>query len=206
MTDSEREKKLIQQAAHGDRKAFESLITDCSGKSYGLALKMLKNQQDAEDAVQDAFLKAWRGIPAFKGNSRFDSWLYRIVYNTCLDTLRGKTRRTIYSLTTQEEDGEEQTDLPDTSPGPEEQLLEREQAEHIRAELAALPEKLREPLLLRELRDCSYEEIAQKMEIPIGTVRSRISRARRTLAERLREKGTILQPERQKEGKEGDGE
>lgn len=200
------EKKLIQKAAKRDQRAFETLITACGSKAYALALKMLKHPQNAEDAVQDAFLKAWRSLPGFQGDSRFDSWMYRIVYNTCLDYLRRDSRHPILSLTEPEEEEQEasQMDLPDATPGPEEQLLQKERAEQLNEEIQALSDKLREPLILRELQGKSYEEIAEQLEIPVGTVRSRISRARQTLAERLREKGTFSEALRQRNRKEGD--
>ncbi len=184
------EKKLIQKAARGDQRAFEQLLKACSSRSYALAVKMLKHPQNAEDAVQDAFIKAW---------------MYRIVYNTCLDYLRRDRRHPILSLTEHEDSEEEgQLDVPDSAPGPEEQLMQKEGVSLLMEEMHALSDKLREPLLLRELQGKSYEEIAEELELPVGTVRSRISRARQTLAERIREKGTFPNASRQRDRKEGD--
>lgn len=205
MQDAAMEKKLIQKAARGDQRAFEQLLKACSSRSYALAVKMLKHPQNAEDAVQDAFIKAWRSLPGFQGDCRFDSWMYRIVYNTCLDYLRRDSRHPILSLTEHENSEEEgQLDVPDSAPGPEEQLMQKEGVSLLMEEMHALSDKLREPLLLRELQGKSYEEIAEELELPVGTVRSRISRARQTLAERIREKGTFPNASRQRDRKEGD--
>ena len=201
----EEEKRLLKKAKGGDDASFEKLITDCSGSVYGLALKMMKNPEDAEDASQEAMLKAWRGLPAFKGECRFSSWLFRLTYNTCLDMLRKRRPGLVLSLTEQEEDGEEgQTDVADPAPGPEERLLQRERAETIRREMERLPDKLKEPLLLREMGGRSYEEIARTLDISLGTVKSRICRARQTLAEALKKDGTFFPAERPNQQRGGD--
>jgi len=206
MLDLAEEKKLIQKAARGNQAAFEALIQDCAGQVYGLALKMMKNREDAEDAAQEAFLKAWRSLSGFKGESRFSSWLYRLTYNTCLDQLRRRQRTQVISLTEQEEDEQTQAerDLADEGPGPEEQAISRERAAVVRREMDRLSDKLREPLLLRELGGRSYEEIAQALGISVGTVKSRISRARQALADALREDGTFSEYNRQTDSKGGD--
>ena len=201
----EMEKTLVRRAAEGDGTCFEQLITDCAGQTYALALRMLKDPQDAEDAVQDAMIKAWRALPGFKGDCRFSTWVFRLTYNTCLDALRRRQRGQVLSLTREDDDdGERQAEVPDPSPGPEEALLAKERAQILRREMEKLSEKLRAPLVMRELGDCSYEEIANALGISVGTVKSRIARARENLAEALVREGTFPGRMRQKSGKGGD--
>ncbi len=201
----EREKQLVRKAAQGDEACFERLITDCAGQTYALALRMLKDPQDAEDAVQDAMIKAWRALPGFKGDCRFSTWVFRLTYNTCLDALRRRQRGQVLSLTQEDEDdGERQTEVPDPSPGPEEALLAKERARILRREMEKLSDKLRAPLVMRELGGCSYEEIAAALGISVGTVKSRLARARENLAEALVREGTFPGRERQNDRKGGD--
>ena len=201
----EQEKRLVRGAAQGDGACFEQLITDCAGQTYALALRMLKDPQDAEDAVQDAMIKAWKALPGFKGDCRFSTWLFRLTYNTCLDALRRRQRGQVISLTREDEtENEIQAEVPDPAPGPEEALLAKERAEVLHREMEKLSDKLRAPLVMRELGGCSYEEIASALGISVGTVKSRIARARENLAEALIREGTFSGRGRQKSGRGGD--
>ena len=136
---------------------------------------------------------------------RFSTWVFRLTYNTCLDALRRRQRGQVLSLTREDDgDGERQAEVLDPSPGPEEALLKKERAEILRREMEKLSEKLRAPLVMRELGGCSYEEIANALGISVGTVKSRIARARENLAEALVREGTFPGRTRQKSGKGGD--
>ncbi|MBR6950105.1 MAG: sigma-70 family RNA polymerase sigma factor [Oscillospiraceae bacterium] len=201
----EREKQLVKKASQGDGASFELLITDCADRTWALALRMMKDPQDAEDAVQDAMIKAWRALPGFKGECRFATWVFRLTYNTCLDALRRRQRGQVLSLTREDEDdGERQAEVPDPSPGPEEALLAKERAEILRRETEKLSDKLRAPLVMRELGGCSYEEIAAALGLSVGTVKSRIARARENLTEALVREGTFSARGRQSRRKGGD--
>ena len=142
--------------------------------------------------AQEAFLKAYRSLPEFRGESKFSVWLYRIVSNVCLDHLRRQGRRPASSLTTEDEEGEEQQwDVPDESQSPE-RLLERKLTrEAVQRGLETLPEDQRQILLLREIRGMSYEEIAAALALEPGTVKSRIFRARKKLVAWLLADGNI---------------
>ena len=159
---------------------------------YNLALRMTGNPQDAEDMAQEAFLKAYRSLPEFRGESKFSVWLYRIVSNVCLDHLRKQSRRPSSSLTMEDDDGEEQQyDVPDESTSPEKLLEQKLTREAVQRGLNQLPDEQRQILLLRELRGLSYEEIGEALGLEAGTVKSRIFRARKRLCAFLLADGNI---------------
>ena len=153
---------------------------------------MCGNAQDAEDLTQEAFLKAYRSLGAFRGESKFSVWLYRIVSNVCLDHLRREGRRPSVSLSTEDEDGEEsEREIPDQRLSPERLLEQKLTREALQKGLRALPDEQRQILLLRELRGLSYEEIGEILTLEPGTVKSRLFRARKRLCEILRRDGNI---------------
>ena len=191
----EQEKKCIRQVLSGDVNAFEDLVSACEKNAYNLALRMLGNAQDAEDVVQEAFLKAYRSLPEFRLDSRFSVWFYRIVSNLCLDLLRRKGRRGEQSLTVEDEDGEEsQLELPDERFEPAALLERKLTREAVRRGLGALPPEYRQILLLRELEGLSYEEIGRVLSLEEGTVKSRIFRARKRLCAFLLADGNLPDP------------
>ena len=188
----EEELALVRRVQSGELDAFEDLVRAHEKTVYNLALRMTGNPQDAEDMAQEAFLKAYRSLPDFRGESKFSVWLYRIVSNVCLDHLRRQNRRPASSLTVEDEEGEEQQwDVPDESQSPERLLEQKLTREAVRKGLAALPEDQRQILLLREIRGMSYEEIADTLDLEPGTVKSRIFRARKRLAAFLLQEGNI---------------
>ena len=188
----EQELRLVRRVQAGETEAFEDLVRAHEKTVYNLALRMTGNPQDAEDMAQEAFLKAYRSLPEFRGESKFSVWLYRIVSNVCLDHLRRQSRRPAVSLTAEDEDGEEQQwDLPDESLSPERLLEQKLTREAVRAGLAQLPEEQREILLLREIKGLSYEEIGEILSLEPGTVKSRIFRARKRLCAFLLREGNI---------------
>ena len=188
----EQEAAVIRRVQNGDLNAFEDLVAAYEKNVYNLALRMVGNPQDAEDMAQEAFLKAYRSLPQFRGDSKFSVWLYRIVSNVCLDWLRAQKRRPVASLTEEDEEGEEsQMDLPDESALPEELLERRLTREAVQRGLQSLSEDQRQILLLREIQGLSYEEIGLTLDLEPGTVKSRIFRARKRLCAFLLEDGNI---------------
>ncbi len=188
----EEELALVRRVQSGELDAFEDLVRTHEKTVYNLALRMTGNPQDAEDMAQEAFLKAYRSLPDFRGESKFSVWLYRIVSNVCLDHLRKQSRRPASSLTREDEDGEEQQlEVPDESQSPERLLEQKLTREAVQRGLAELPEEQRQILLLREIRGMSYEEIAETLGLEAGTVKSRIFRARKRLSAFLLQDGNI---------------
>ena len=188
----EEELRLIRRVQAGETEAFEDLVRAHEKTVYNLALRMTGDAQDAEDMAQEAFLKAYRSLGDFRGESKFSVWLYRIVSNVCLDFLRRRSRRPSVSLTTEDEEGEEQQwDVPDERLSPERLLEQKLTREAVQAGLRELPEEQREILLLREIRGLSYEEIGEILSLEPGTVKSRIFRARKRLCAFLLREGNI---------------
>ena len=176
---SEEERSLVQRAKEGDLAAFEEIVRAHEATVYRLALRQLGSREDAEDAAQEVFLKAYTSLKSFRGESKLSVWLYRITSNVCTDALR--RRRETVSLTVDAEQGSEELELPDERFDPVALAERAELREQIGAALARLPAEARQILLLRELGGQSYEEIAQTLSLDIGTVKSRIFRARKKL-------------------------
>ncbi len=166
---------LVRAAQAHDVHAFEVLIRRHEGAVYRVALRMLGNPQDAEDAAQDALIQAWRALPSFRGASAFSSWLYRIVTNRCLTLLAG--RRAVVPL---------EDDRPDSRPGPEATVEAEEGFEELKTAIMALTPEQRAPLVLREFEGLSYEEIGEVLDLSAGAVKGRLHRGRRELVEEMR--------------------
>ena len=188
----EQELTVIRRVQRGDTDAFEALVAAYEKNVFNVALQMTGNREDAQDMTQEAFLKAYSSLSSFRGDSKFSSWLYRIVSNVCLDFKRRQGRRPSSSLTVEDDDGENvQLDIADESQSPE-ALLERKMTrEAVRAGLQQLPDEQRQILLLREIQGLSYEEIAEAMDLEPGTVKSRIFRARKNFAPFCSRTGTF---------------
>lgn len=188
--------ELIARIVAGETELFESLVLEHQTLVYNLALRMMANPADAEDCAQEAFVKAYRSLPTFRGEASFSSWLYRLTTNVCLDALRAKKRRAETSLTAEDENGEEtELSIPDPGDGPEATAEKNERRALVHRALRQLPEDFRQVLLLRELGGLSYDEIGHEMQLEAGTVKSRIFRARKKLAELLRADGNFSAPE-----------
>jgi len=190
---SEEELKIINKVVSGDKNAFEELVLENQKNVYNLALKMTKSEEDALDISQEAFLKAYRQLSNFRGESRFSVWLYRMTYNLCIDFLRKKPRASVISITTYQEDSEETRDLeiPDLRSLPEDDLLRKELRRDIAKGIGELGQNHREILVMREITGMSYTEIADALDLSEGTVKSRLARARLSLVNILTEKGTF---------------
>lgn len=190
------EKAIVEQVLAGDSNAFGELVEAYQDRVYNLALRMSGNQEDAFDLAQEAFFRAWRGLAGFQFESAFSTWLFRLTANVCLDWLRAKKRRPTVSLTTlDDEDQEVQMELPDPAKGPEELLLAAEDRQALIRALNALPVEYREILTLRAIDDLSYTEIAAVLKLPEGTVKSRLSRARAALRNKLLQNGNKTESE-----------
>jgi len=187
---SEREvdRQLVARAQRGDKRAFELLVEKYQRKLGRLLARFIRDPAEVEDVTQEAFIKAYRALPAFRGDSAFYTWLYRIGINTAKNYLMALGRRAPTSTEVEAEDAEGFEDgeqLRDINT-PESLLLSKEIAQTVNATIEELPEELRTAIQLREIEGMSYEDIARIMDCPIGTVRSRIFRAREAIAERLR--------------------
>ena len=188
MGDREIDQQLVERAQRGDKHAFELLVAKYQRKLARLLSRFIRDAAEVEDVSQEAFIKAYRALPSFRGESAFYTWLYRIGINTAKNYLVAQGRRaptvTIYDNEEAEgfEGGDELRDINT----PENALMSKQIAETVNSAVEALPEELRTAITLREIEGLSYEEIAQIMNCPIGTVRSRIFRARDAISEKLR--------------------
>jgi RNA polymerase sigma-70 factor (ECF subfamily) len=182
---------LVDRVKRGDKQAFEMLVVKYQRRVQRLVARMVRDPDRVEDIAQETFIRAYRALPQFRGESAFYTWLYRIAVNTAKKTLMDMKRDPVVTesaLATRGEPDETsslESDLSDVAT-PDAVLASREIAQTVNAAIAALPEDLRQAILLREVEGLAYEEIATLMNCPIGTVRSRIFRAREAIAQRLR--------------------
>lgn len=188
MTEREVDQILVEKAQGGDKHAFDQLVSKYQRKLGRLLSRFIRDSAEVEDVCQEAFIKAYRALPSFRGDSAFYTWLYRIGINTAKNYLVSQGRR---APTTTEFDNDEAESFDDASQlrdinTPESLLLTKQIGQTINAAMDALPEELRTAIVLREIDGMSYEEIAGIMDCPIGTVRSRIFRAREAVAAKLR--------------------
>jgi RNA polymerase sigma-70 factor, ECF subfamily len=180
---------LVQRVQKGDKTAFDLLVRKYQHKVVKLVTRYLRDPSDAEDVTQEAFIKAYRAIPQFRGDSAFYTWLYRIAINTAKNAIVSRDRSPVefdLDLQNVEESNSMQLRLAD-SETPESLLQTEEIRTTVNQAIEALPEDLRTAIVLRELEGLSYEDIAQAMDCPVGTVRSRIFRAREAIDKRLSE-------------------
>jgi RNA polymerase sigma-70 factor (ECF subfamily) len=188
MTDRDVDQQLVERVQRGDKHAFDLLVTKYQRKLGRLISRFVRDPAEAEDVTQDAFIKAYRALPGFRGESAFYTWLYRIGINTAKNHLLASKRRAPTSTPIDAEESEsfEDASLLREVNTPENELMSKQVVGVVQASLQQLPEDLRSALTLREIEGLSYEEIAIVMDCPIGTVRSRIFRAREAVAENLR--------------------
>lgn len=188
MREREIDQLLVERAQGGDQHAFDQLVGKYQRKLGRLLSRFIRDPSEVEDVTQEAFIKAYRALPQFRGESAFYTWLYRIGVNTAKNYLVSQGRR---APTSTEYDAEEAESFEDASQlrdinTPESLLLSKQIGQTINTAIDALPEELRSAIVLREIEGLSYEEIASMMDCPIGTVRSRIFRAREAVANKLR--------------------
>jgi RNA polymerase sigma-70 factor (ECF subfamily) len=180
--------ELVQRVQAGDTRAFEVLVNKYQRKVGRLLSRLIRDPDDIEDVVQDSFIKAYRALGNFRGESAFYTWFYRIAINTAKNFLMASNRRPTALRESQDEDSEtfDETDTLSHIDTPESVLLSRQIAATVNKAVEELPEELKNAIVLREIEGLSYEEIATVMNCPIGTVRSRIFRAREAIAAKLR--------------------
>lgn len=188
MGDREIDQQLVVRAQQGDKHAFELLVSKYQRKLGRLLSRFIRDTAEVEDVTQEAFIKAYRALPSFRGDSAFYTWLYRIGINTAKNYLVAMGRRAPTATEFNSEDAESFEDgdqLRDINT-PENELMSKQIARTVNLTMEQLPEELRTAITLREIEGLSYDDIANIMNCPIGTVRSRIFRAREAIAEQLR--------------------
>jgi RNA polymerase sigma-70 factor (ECF subfamily) len=189
MTAEESDLSLVRRVQRGDKRAFDVLVLKYQHKVVKLVMRYVRGQAEAEDVAQEAFIKAYRALPQFRGDSAFYTWLYRIAINTAKNAVASRDRSPIsYELDSGDraEIYESQGRMKDAAT-PEALAMTEEIRATVNAAIEALPEDLRTAIVLRELEGLSYEEIAAAMDCPVGTVRSRIFRAREAIDSRLKD-------------------
>ena len=183
------ERALIDRASGGDPEAFNQLMEQHERRMYAVALRMCANREDAQDCLQEAMLRVYRAIGNFKGESSFSTWVYRITMNTCLDELRRKKNKQSASLDDLLDEGWAPAD---ERTSPEKHAVRAETARILHQTIRELPEDMRAAVVLRDIQGYAYEEIAKILDINVGTIKSRISRGREKLREKLREKPELF--------------
>lgn len=187
MTASDTDQQLVQRAQRGDLRAFDLLVLKYQARIGALVSRYVSDAGEVEDVTQEAFIKAYRALDKFRGDSAFYTWLYRIASNAAKNHLVAKGRRPGADTTIEDAEAFEQAGLVSESSTPEAEVMSEQLAQVVTEAMDALPEELRAALTLRELEGLSYDDIAAVLECPVGTVRSRIFRARESIDERVRE-------------------
>ena len=188
MDERQIDQELVERAQQGDTKAFEILVAKNNRRLGRLLSRFIKDEHEVNDVVQESFIKAYRALPNFRGDSAFYTWLYRISINTAKNFLSNNNKRPIMSSEITNGDGEVMDVVEQVADNltPEAELMNKQILQTVESAVAKLPEDLRRAITLREMDGLSYEEIAEVMQCPIGTVRSRIFRAREVIAADLR--------------------
>jgi len=188
MSDREIDLQLVERVRQGDQRAFGILVEKYQRKRIRLLSRMVRDQHEIEDIAQEAFIKAYRALPQFRGDAAFYTWLYRIAVNTAKNYLssRGRAMQTVSDQAMNDDDEPDERLVAQEIGNPETELLSKQVAIAINQAVDDLPEELRQAITLREIEGLSYEEIAETMACPIGTVRSRIFRAREAISAKLR--------------------
>lgn len=179
------DESLIARAQAGDRRSFDELVARSYTLVYNTAYRILGDADQAADATQAAYVRAYRSLGSFRGSSTFTTWLYRIVTNVCLDLVRGERRRQAGIVPEPEDPDSTPVELPDTRPGPEASVLQGELQAAVHAALQRLRPEHRTVLALYDLAGFPYEDIAVMLGLPLGTIKSRINRARHALREEM---------------------
>ena len=187
MTASDTDQQLVQRAQRGDLRAFDLLVLKYQGRIAALVSRYVSDAGEVEDVTQEAFIKAYRALEKFRGDSAFYTWLYRIAANAAKNHLVAKGRRPGADVTIEDAEGFEEGGMLSESASPEALAMGNELAEVVESALNALPDELKAALMLREFDGLSYDDIADVLGCPVGTVRSRIFRAREAIDQRVKE-------------------
>ena len=183
---------LAARAGAGDQEAFERLVEENQNKVYSLALRLVGDREEAADLAQEAFLKAWQGLRSFQGESSFATWLYRLTTNVCIDHLRRQKRRQgVEAAVSLDDEDSGWAEPADWDQDPQRKLEQSERGRALARALEQLPDHQRRPLVLREISGLSYQEIGQALDLDLGTVKSRIARARLALRKILSSDGNF---------------
>lgn len=197
------EGELVRLARKGDEEAFEQLVLANQNRVYSLALRLTGDREEAADLAQDAFLRAWQALPEFRAESGFSTWLYRMTTNLCIDFLRRRQRRReAVPVASLDDENAFYPEPADWTQDPQVRLERSEVGRAIKRGIDALPEHYRVPLVLRELSGLCYQEIADQMGLDMGTVKSRLARARAQLVRFLLADGNISPPAASKPAKQ----
>lgn len=182
------DKDLVQKVQQGDKRAFDLLVIKYQRRIMRLLTRLISDPAEVEDVAQETFIKAYRALPQFRGDSNFYTWLYRIAINSARNWQAARGRRPLQAQEYENDEGETFSSLDTLTDinTPESMMVSRQVADTVNAAINQLAPELRTAIVLREIEGLSYEEIAETMGCPIGTVRSRIFRARESIAEQLR--------------------
>lgn len=200
MTEADRDEDLVRRYLSGDTPAFGELVERHQTRVYNVALRVLGNAEDARDATQDAFLTALRKLGSFRGDAAFTTWMHRVTVNACYDLLRRRRRQPVLRLAT---DGEPEPDIG--PPEPDHADASVGAIDAARA-LARIPDEFRVVLVLADVQDLPYERIAQILDVPVGTVKSRVHRGRLALARAMGLEGAPTRYHREPSGTAGASE
>ena len=179
------QENIIARARRGDADAFEQLVTSYRDQVFRLALRMCGNAADADEAAQETFLAAWKGLPNFRGDSQFSTWLYQLTTHAAIDLMRREKRQIAAEDITE-------VSAPDPAPGPQQQAEQSETRQAVRDAMAQLSPEYRQIVVLRFLQELSYEEIGAVLKLPPGTVKSRLNRAKSQLKDILSKRGNLF--------------
>ena len=179
------QENIIARARRGDADAFERLVVAYRDQVFRLALRMCGSEVDADEVAQEAFLSAWKGLPNFRGDSQFSTWLYQLTSHAAIDLMRREKRQIAAEDITE-------VSAPDPAPGPQQQAERSEQRQAVRDAILQLTPEYRQIVVLRFLEDLSYEEIGAALKLPSGTVKSRLNRAKSQLKDILSKSGNLF--------------
>lgn len=185
------ERKLIKKAKSGDQQAFGILLSNHETRMYNIAYRMMGNTEDAMDMVQEAMIKVYRSLDRFEGNAQLGTWLYRVTTNTCLDELRRRKLRQAVSLEERQERGAP-SPVDHTYEKPEETVERRERHQVLQHAIEQLTPEHQAAIVLRDIQGMSYQQAAKVMDCPVGTMKSRVSRARLALREELKKQTELF--------------
>lgn len=183
------EEELVRRIQRGDEAAFDQLMDVCGPRVFSLAYRMIGNHDDAQDVAQEAFIRIYRGLKKFDGRASFTTWMYRIVTNVCLNEIRTRKRLPVMFEDVIAKENFTLEDIPQPGELPEEEALKRERQEELLRALKQLPENNRLLVLLYDVQGLSYQQISDTLGVNVGTVKSRLNRARIMLREFVKETG-----------------
>jgi RNA polymerase sigma-70 factor (ECF subfamily) len=194
-SDASEDRELVLRCLNEDEEAYRRLLEKYRRPVYGIVRRMIPDDEDARDLAQEAFIRAFKNLRQFDLERRFSSWLFRIANNLCIDHYRRRRLKTVPMVRSYDGETEETWELPDPSPGPGEEFSDRERARRLAATVQSLPPGYRVVIVMRHQQGLAYDEIAEALDMPLGTVKARIHRAHRLLKEKLTRMGVDWIPE-----------